>query len=272
MSEPQPEPDNGISGLRGRRAARAERRPPPPRHPRPEPSTVADATVATAPPAAEPPAAAPVPQTAPAALPVTAPVAVTTSADDGVAAPVGTTVQQRKTAVKVAGTHPRTPSEVTREISREITQTPDRKVSARRLPDLAVDLEDPTALMVTPTVLSVPNTVLRRFEDARRQAPSHTGLVLDALRANAERLPDLVLALRPGPRPGDLFPYRATPGATSTDRPGPLRIRPTAGELAIMDKLAAWVNGEISHNRPGVRKVSRSEVVAVALDAFLPPA
>jgi hypothetical protein len=139
------------------------------------------------------------------------------------------------------------------------------------LPDLDVDLDDPTALMVTPTVLSVPNTILRRFEAARRQGSSHTGLVLDALRAHAEQLPDLVLALRPGPRPGDLFPYRATPGAASTDRPGPLRIRPTAGELAIMDKLAAWVNGEISHNRPGVRKVSRSEVVAVALDAFLPP-
>jgi hypothetical protein len=138
------------------------------------------------------------------------------------------------------------------------------------LPDLEVDLDDPTALMVTPTVLSVPNTILLRFEQARLKAPSHTALVLDALRAHATELPALVAALRPGPRPGDLFPYRATPGTTSSERPGPLRIRPTAGELAIMDRLTSWVNDEIRRGRAGVRKVSRSEVVAVALDAYLP--
>jgi hypothetical protein len=141
----------------------------------------------------------------------------------------------------------------------------------RHLPDLEIDLDDPTALLVTPTVLSVPNAILRRFEQARVTAPSHTALVLDALRAHAAQLPDLVAALRPGPRPGDLFPYRATPGAGSSDRPGPLRIRPTAGELGIMDRLTAWVNDEIRRGRAGIRKVSRSEVVAVALDSYLPP-
>jgi len=143
---------------------------------------------------------------------------------------------------------------------------------SRALPDLNIDLDDPTALMITPTVLSVPNGILRRFEDARRRAASHTALVLDALRAHAAELPDLVLQRRPGPRPGDLFPYRASPGGGSDERPGPLRIRPAAGELAIMDTLTDWVNAEVGHNRPGVRKVSRSEVVAVALDAYLPPA
>ena len=125
-------------------------------------------------------------------------------------------------------------------------------------------------MMVTPTVLSIPASILKRFEAARPRVASHTALVLDALRAHAEQLPDLILALRPGPRPGDLFPYRATPGVGSGDRPGPLRIRPTAGELAIMDGLTAWANGEIRRRRPGGRKVSRSEVVAVALDAYLP--
>jgi hypothetical protein len=150
-------------------------------------------------------------------------------------------------------------------------QPAEAHVDERRLPDLEIDLDDPTALLITPTVLSVPNTILRRFEQARMTAPSHTGLVLDALRAHAAQLPDLVKALRPGPRPGDLFPYRATPGAGSGDRPGPLRIRPTAGELGIMDRLTGWVNDEIRRGRAGVRKVSRSEVVAVALDSYLPP-
>lgn len=150
-------------------------------------------------------------------------------------------------------------------------QPAEAHVDERQLPDLEIDLDDPTALLITPTVLSVPNTILRRFEQARMTAPSHTGLVLDALRAHAAQLPDLVKALRPGPRPGDLFPYRATPGAGGGDRPGPLRIRPTAGELGIMDRLTGWVNDEIRRGRAGVRKVSRSEVVAVALDSYLPP-
>jgi hypothetical protein len=139
------------------------------------------------------------------------------------------------------------------------------------LPDLDVDLTDPAAMMVTPTVLSIPGTVMQRFEIARERESSHTAVVLNALRAHAPQLPDLELAKRPGPRPGDLFPYRAAPGATAADRPAPLRIRPTAGELRIMDALSTWVNVEINQRRPGGRKVSRSEVVAVALDAYLAP-
>ena len=37
-----------------------------------------------------------------------------------------------------------------------------------------------------------------------------------------------------------------------------------------MDALAAWVNEQIRQRRPGGRRVSRSEVVAVALHAYLP--
>jgi hypothetical protein len=42
------------------------------------------------------------------------------------------------------------------------------------------------------------------------------------------------------------------------------------GELQIMDAITEWTNAEIRRLRPGGRKVSRSEVVAVALDAYLP--
>lgn len=138
------------------------------------------------------------------------------------------------------------------------------------LPQLDLDLTDPTMMIYSPTVLSVPAVVMLRFEAARPAAASHTALVLDALRAHAAELPDLVLAKRPGPRPGDLFPLRAVPGGGEPLRPQPLRIRPTVGELRIMDGLTDWVNDEIRRRRPGGRKVSRSEVVAVALDKYLP--
>jgi hypothetical protein len=142
--------------------------------------------------------------------------------------------------------------------------------ASRQLPSLDLDLSDPAAMQVTPTVLSIPTTVLERFEAARRHEPSHTALLLDALRAHAQRLPDLVRARRPQPPSGDLFPQRAAPGARPDDRPGPLRIRPTAGELAIMDALAAWIDAEVRRDQPGSRKVTRSEMAAAALDTHLP--
>ena len=132
-----------------------------------------------------------------------------------------------------------------------------------------MDFSDPTAMIVHPTVLSIPSSVLQRFAAARRGAPSHTELVLDALRSHADRLPDLVLARRPGARAGDLFPFSEGKG-TEGDTPGPLRIRPTRGNLKIMDELTEWVQDEIQRSRPGGRRVSRSEVVAAALDAYLP--
>jgi len=133
-----------------------------------------------------------------------------------------------------------------------------------------VDFSDPTAMIVHPTVLSIPSSVLQRFAAARRGAPSHTELVLDALRSHAGRLPDLVLARRPAARAGDLFPFSEGKGNPEGDTPGPLRIRPTRGNLKIMDELTEWVQAELQRSRPGGRRVSRSEVVAAALDAYLP--
>lgn len=234
--------------------------------------------------AVDPSPAPPAPATSPAEKEVTSsavvPNAVSTQAAEAADAPPASANEGPAQAKST------TADEMSDEISREIAQAAlvvsaspgqDSPASAapiedRELPDLEVDLDDPTALLITPTVLSVPNKILARFERARPHAASHTALVLDALRAHAAQLPDLVAALRPGPRPGDLFPYRATPGAPSGDRPGPLRIRPTAGELAIMDGLTTWVNNQIRRGRAGVRKVSRSEVVSVALDAYLPQA
>lgn len=146
----------------------------------------------------------------------------------------------------------------------------DQGDESAELPKLDIDLTDPTAHLVSPTVLSIPASIVKRFEEARADAPSHTSLVLDALRAHVKELPTLILNRRPGGREGDLFPFRGTPGRTSTDTPLPVRIRPTKGELAVMKKLTEWASTRITQERPGTRETNRSEMVAAALDKFLP--
>jgi hypothetical protein len=138
------------------------------------------------------------------------------------------------------------------------------------LPRLDIDLTDPTAHLVSPTVLSVPASIVERFERARTDAPSHTALVLNALRQHVHELPALILARRPGVNPEDLFPWRATPGASTPEIPMPLRIRPTNGELTVMKALIEWASTQIAKQRPGARVTNRSEMVAAALDAYLP--
>lgn len=152
------------------------------------------------------------------------------------------------------------------------TGTTKAPTAALTLPNLNIDPADPTAHIVSPTVLSVPASIVKRFDRARSDAPSHTALVLDALRAQVHDLPTLILNRRPGPKPGDLFPFRDSPGRTTTDTPMPLRIRPTKGELNIMKQLTDWSSAQITQQRPGTRPTNRSEMVAAALDAFLPPA
>lgn len=148
----------------------------------------------------------------------------------------------------------------------------DQSPAPTALPTFDVDPTDPTAHIVSPTVLSIPESIQHRFKLARADAPSHTALVLDALRAHAHELPTLILNRRPGLKPGDLFPFREAPGHTTTETPLPLRIRPTRGELAVMKKLAEWASTRMADLRTGTPATNRSEMVAAALDAFLPPA
>jgi hypothetical protein len=113
---------------------------------------------------------------------------------------------------------------------------------------------------------------MERFRTARREAPSHTALVLDAVRKNAAELPDLVRKRRPqGPGAGDLFPWRSEPGGAPAERKEHLRIRPLAGEWLVISQLAAWVSTELGDGGryPGDLDVTRSEVVEAALDAYL---
>ncbi|MEE2051803.1 hypothetical protein Q8A49_14980 [Nocardiopsis umidischolae] len=120
--------------------------------------------------------------------------------------------------------------------------------------------------MVRPTVVNVPTSVMRRFERARRDAPSHTAMVLDALRAHHADLAGLVRGLRPAPPPvGDLFPLRATPGEREPEDKLPLRIRPLKGELEIIDRLC-----EQTAEALGEPEITRSDLISAALDAYLP--
>lgn len=174
-----------------------------------------------------------------------------------------------------------------REISHEIGHETSRDVSGKAprptaeavtppvvdgMPDLQVG-EDPAARVVSPTQLSVRGSIMRRFDAERKQRPgaTHTSLMLDAVRATAPRLPTLVLVSRPTARAGDLFPWRPSPEETPTDdRPEPLRIRPLIGELTVIDDLVTWVNDHVQRQQPRSPKVTRSELVSVALDESLP--
>lgn len=291
MSDPQPEQE-GVAGLRGRRtkaANRARRTPPAPLHPRSDPGDGGTAHLSSSAPtpAVEPPPAEPdrapaartgggagsVPDTvedtdpALAAAPGAALPAEVRSAP-ATRAPAGADVVSAGIpAAPAAGTAPR---EITREISREVSREVLRPVaseSAGAMPDLWVDMTSALARMPKPTMMNVPTSIMARFSRARRDASSHTGVVLDALRDTVTKLPELVAEARPQPRAGDLFPLR---GSGQRERRDPLRVRPTVAEVAVIDRIVEWVGEQIEARYPGSPPVTRSEVVSAALDAYLP--
>jgi len=274
-------PGNGLGELRGRKERR-RRTPPPPRHPAAPAESAAEATTENATvesthettreiprEIARPSADQQEPRQVEAPAGAEASTAVETPSSP--AAPAVTPAPQPDPAGRgprpevAPGRRQAEPSASPSRHGREAQPGP-----ASGPPTLAVDVDDASAMIVTPTVLSIGGSIMRRFEAARPSGASHTALVLDALRAHVNELPRLVERRRPEGRPGDLFPWRGVPGEHSKDRPEPLRIRPTAGELAVMDALVTWVNSKLRHSLAGARKASRSEVVAAALDAFLP--
>lgn len=149
----------------------------------------------------------------------------------------------------------------------------DDKESGKRggLPVLTVDMSRPDSRSPAPTTLNVPASVVDRFEQALPPRTTHAALVFDAVRSHAGDLPELVLKRRPQPRKNDPFPLRAAPVEQKRERPGTLRVRPVQAEMVVLDRLVTWVNRVVQSSQPGSRRVSRSELVAAALDAYLPP-
>ncbi len=227
---------SGVAGLRAKREARVRRQPPPTRHPRP----TSHADEATA-------GEEPTPRLAAASSESLTPDTVGAAETRREA-----TTAERDTP---QGTRPAAPKKAAaKPVARDTQQV-----------DIA-----PNVMVVSPTVLSIEGSLMRRFERARKTAPSHTAIVLDALRACKDDLSTLVREARPAGASGDLFPWRRAPGQSRTTRPEQLRIRPTVGELGVIDGLVHDVNAELNSQQPGVRRASRSEVVAAALNLYLP--
>ncbi|MFY1573307.1 hypothetical protein ACN26Z_00235 [Verrucosispora sp. WMMD703] len=162
-----------------------------------------------------------------------------------------------------------------------VASAPSQEASTGRarvtgMPDLSVDLDDPAALVVSPTVLSVPAPLMARFERARRNSTSNTELVLDALRAHLAELPRLVAdARRPAAADAsEPFPWRTSAQrrtAAAKVRRVQLPIRPLAGELQVIDTLVGWVQQQLGAGPRSLGgRITRSEVVVAALDAHLP--
>ncbi|WP_018256019.1 hypothetical protein [Salinispora mooreana] len=153
-------------------------------------------------------------------------------------------------------------------------ETSTGRALATGMPDLSADMDDPAALAVSPTVLSVPAPLMARFERVRRSSTSNTELVLDALRAHLTELPRLVAdARRPAVADAsEPFPWRASARRTATKvRRVQLPIRPLAGELQVIDTLVGWVQEQIGAGPRSLGgRITRSEVVVAALNAHLP--
>lgn len=228
---------NGIDALNNRRARRT-RQAPPPRHPAAPAalSVVSDTTDGTTEPLEPKPGQPAAAGEAPAQPAASAEPQEHKAGAEAATGEVTTTTATAPPAVPV------------------VVQPPTTQAGPAGLPDLAIDLNDPDAHIPSPTVMSIPESIVVRFNSARATAPSHTAIVLNALREHAHELPALILARRPGPTPGDLFPWRGAPGKSGTETPLPLRIRPTKAERKVMKVLETWASQQIRLQRPGARK------------------
>lgn len=272
MSE---QPPDGIAAMRAKRE-RAKRQTPPPRHPRPPkadtsssvPATEDVASARTS--ATDAELADVVPNTdvgdttdaAPTTSVPVVPDAISDAMSGAISreiSPGGGTAESGKAPVAQRATS-----------SPPATGSRARKRGGR--PALDVDPRDPLLRVVTPTVVTVRASVMRRFKQARQNGPKHTDLVLAAIRAHADALPDLVRARRPqAPVKDDLFPWRPGTAAGADEPREHLRIRPLAGEWQVITQLTAWVNDQLDTVAQHAEEVTRSEVIDAALDEYLPP-
>lgn len=242
---------DGISTLRNRKADRAARQAPAPRHPMRSGAVDAFEQLAAAGTDTTPapdPAEVPSPASAPSAAAV--PAAARPEPDSHAPAPAGAESQPASTTAVVA------PHD-------------------RALPDLTIDWADPLMHVASPTRVSVANSVATRFKAVADQPGSapQTELIMEAVSTHLAELPELVLKRRPeesSSAPTGFFVRRAP-----VQKPEPwlpVYMRPIAGEVEALRRIVEWVNGIILDGHPGRPKSTRSEVVTAALDASYPAA
>lgn len=234
---------DGIAALRGKKAERAARQAPPPRHPMP--AGVVNEFEQRGTTAAPDPAVAVTPT----------PPAPTVSVSEPVA----------------PATAPR-PSPAPRPSERpRAGEVP----PGRALPDLEIDWTDPLMHVASPTRVSVANSVAARFKAVADQPGSapQTELIMEAVSRHLAQLPELVLKRRPEERATAAAGFFVRRAPVQKAEPWqPVYMRPIAGEVEALRRIVDWVNGIILAGHPGRQKVSRSEVVTAALDAAYPAA
>lgn len=128
------------------------------------------------------------------------------------------------------------------------------------------------------TTLSMPRDILVRFNAARTGRGSRTAdVILDAVAAAHEAgLPALVMARRPELEKDGLFPGRVVEQArTSGDSQTagdnvPVNVRMFGTHMDAIDSLVLEVDKVRQAERPAEGVVTRSELIAAALDHHLP--
>ncbi|MCK5756521.1 hypothetical protein EV589_5966 [Mycobacterium sp. BK558] len=234
---------DGIASLRNRKAERAGRQAPPPRHPKPAPVD------AGAGPADDTPAGS------------------STSVVDVAAPPSADAVAE--TPAPPAASVPPAPAAARTEVASDASSS----AANRALPELEIDWTDPLMHVASPTRVSVANSVAARFKAAAEQPGSapQTELIMEAVSSHLADLPELVLGRRPeenATQPSGFFLRRAP--VQKAEPVVPVYMRPIAGEVEALRRIVDWVNSIILEGHPGRPKSTRSEIVTAALDASYP--
>ncbi len=242
---------DGIAAIRNKKANRASRQAPPPRHPM-TPGVVSQFGAGRG-------------EQASPAEPAEAPADPESVTDQ-------VSEEPASTAAPAQSVPPATPAKTGS--ARPAPRTGSAAAN-RTLPDLEIDWSDPLMHVASPTRVSVANSVAARFKAVADQAAAapQTELIMEAISRHLAELPELVLRRRPeesGTAPAGFYVKRAP--IQKAEPWQPVYMRPIAGELEALRRIVEWVNEIILTGHPGRQKTSRSEIVTAALDASYPAA
>jgi Ribbon-helix-helix protein, copG family len=120
---------------------------------------------------------------------------------------------------------------------------------------------DADAAALRLVIVQLPNAIADRLRDqARTRSVTYKELILDAVEATVEQLGDLVAQRRPRAREvGSLFAGERTTPLVRPEGRRQISIKLTEASITAVDNLATTLGAK-----------SRSELIAIALDAYLP--
>jgi hypothetical protein len=166
------------------------------------------------------------------------------------------TATQPQTPVQV---EPPAPIEEAKPVaqSTQLAVAPRKRVHRPRT-TMAADA-DAAALRLV--IVQLPNAIADRLRDqARTRSVTYKELILDAVEATVEQLGDLVAQRRPRAREvGSLFAGERTTPLVRPEGRRQISIKLTEASITALDNLAATLGAK-----------SRSELIAIALDEYLP--